>query len=458
MISITEKCLTIIGCKNIEEAKKILKALPKSDESAIFFIIKSIIELDKGNVEGAWFWCWRGLEIHTNNINLLLCITVINVQMGRKEKAFHYFNKYKSLVRNPIKFEELNELSPNKTACNPKILQGTMEIANQMNTIAKGTSKLEMDNNTLNYYPAYLDYPSDLIWPIAQENDRSKLELQLKRLSNQLIQLYDLFHFHFGTSLTLDHSDLDLIKVQQKKVIMHHWGSDVRMLSKAIRTNPYAKTKIRREDLIVQKLSFLSNKISHCIVADEEMYQYVKDFYEHVYIVPLMIDLSLYYPLPKVTKNKLTIVHAPTSPNIKGTPFILEAISKLKERYDFNFILVQGKSHKEAKQIYQEADLIIDQLHIGSYGLLAVEAMAIGKPVMGWISPYMKEKYPDDLPLLIANPETIRSQLEYVLTNQDLLPIIGKQSRFYVEKYHDMKQNSKQIAQIYTNLLNGTDI
>jgi glycosyltransferase involved in cell wall biosynthesis len=109
-------------------------------------------------------------------------------------------------------------------------------------------------------------------------------------------------------------------------------------------------------------------------------------------------------------------------------------------------------SHYEAKKIYKEADLIIDQLLLGSYGLFSIEAMAMGKPVLTWISDFMKDKYPDDLPIISANPDSIKDKLKNILDNRDMLLEIGKKGRKYVEKYHDKEIVVKNLINLYKEI------
>ncbi|TDL33145.1 glycosyltransferase family 1 protein [Jeotgalibacillus sp. S-D1] len=337
---------------------------------------------------------------------------------------------------------------PNKL----NVLHGSIEIANQMHAISKGLSTHNVNSKSINYYPYYLDYTSDYTLNLLNQRSTPALNSKLRKLAVELMNQYDVFHFHFGTTLTFNYSDLPILKAVKKPMVMHHWGSDVRMHSLALRTNPYALVKDRNEERIIEKLKSLSSSIKHCIIPDYELFPYVKDYYEQVHVVPSMIDLTQYPSDANPSKNKLPLlVHAPTSPSIKGTKYILEAVENLKADYKFEFKLVQGLSHQEAKEIYKKADLIIDQLHIGSYGLFSVEAMALGKPVICWITDDMKSHYPKDLPILSANPDTIKATLETILKNLDMLPAIGKNSRIYSEKYHDAVVNSKIIKDIYTN-------
>lgn len=396
------------------------------------YLLQARLAQHKGEFHNAWLWLWRGLSISPEDSQLKHEMAVILEVLKWSSNPSDPSDPLEHKIR---------------------VLQGTMEIGNQMNVLSKGLEPWGATSHTLSYYQFYLAYASDFSWILAREQDPN-INKKLQALTRDLVPLYDVFHFHFGTSLTLDHSDLAMIAKLGKSILMQHWGSEVRLLSQARQTNPYAKVKVANEASIRHRLSTLSATISDCVVADMELYQYVKDYYENVYIVPSMVDLNAYHPISSATTlpKRPLLVHAPTSQEIKGTQFVLRAVEKLKERYSFDFRLVQGMSHEEAKSVYQKADIVIDQLHIGSYGLLAVESMAMGKPVICWISDFMKENYHKELPILSANPDNITQVLEYLLQNLDALPDIGQKSRAYVEQVHDMRTNSGEVLNIYRAL------
>ncbi|MCC3355673.1 glycosyltransferase [Bacillus sp. REN16] len=402
----------------------------QNKNTPIFYALHACDFLQKGNIQNSWLWTWRGLD-HFPNEPIL---TELMERICKQE--FHIVD------------------AKTHSNVNLRVLQGSMEIANQMNTLSEGLKKQAVVSHTINYYPYYLNYDSNYTWSLIGQRSSPPINEKLRELTKELLPHYDLFHFHFGTSLTLDWSDFPLYKSSGKPLLMQHWGSDVRMLSKATKLNPYALVKNKNEQQIKTSLTRLSENIQNCVVFDMELYEYVKDFYENVHIIPSMINLDNYQPQTKLSPNKrVLIVHAPTSPEIKGTHYILKAIESLKDHYNFEFRLVKGLSHEEAMRIYQEADLIIDQLHIGSYGLFAVEAMAMGKPVICWISDFMKDHYPSDLPIIIANPDTIKDTIENALKNIDMLQGIGLKGRQYVETNHDMVKNSQKVLSLYQSLL-----
>ncbi|ULL19450.1 glycosyltransferase [Paenibacillus sp. H1-7] len=333
-----------------------------------------------------------------------------------------------------------------------RVLQGTIEIANQMNSLVKELQHEDVLAKSLNYYPSYLGYPSDYVYDLTKWHPAFAEDLQ--QITSKAIETFDIFHFYFNQTLMPDYSDLPLLLNKSKKVVMHYLGSDVRRFSIAKNFNKYNVAKTHDESQIISRLEHVSKYVKNCIIADGELYEYVKDYFENVHFLNTTIDLEAYQPPIDFTfrKVKPLVVHAPTSPEIKGTRYVLEAVENLQKKYDFDFKLVKDMSHEEAKKVYKQADIIVDQLKLGSYGVLALEAMAMGKPVITYINEFMRDYYPKDLPIVSANTENVGDELEKLLVDDDLRSILGDRGRKYVEKHHNPKIVVKKLLDIYKSI------
>lgn len=137
------------------------------------------------------------------------------------------------------------------------------------------------------------------------------------------------------------------------------------------------------------------------------------------------------------------VVHAPSHIDVKGTKYIEIAVNELKkEGLEFKFTLVSGMTNAEAKQVYETADILIDQILAGFYGGVAVEAMALGKPVISYLRTgdfkFLPPEMVTDMPIINASPETIKDVLrDWIGAKKNLLHLKGIESRRYVEKWHD---------------------
>jgi glycosyltransferase involved in cell wall biosynthesis len=100
----------------------------------------------------------------------------------------------------------------------------------------------------------------------------------------------------------------------------------------------------------------------------------------------------------------------------------------------------------------------VDQLLAGWYGGLAVELMALGKPVISYIREsdlkFIPQEMRKDLPIISAAPATIYSVLkEWLTVRRDELPKVGQSSRAYVEKWHDPVKIAARLKSEYEAIL-----
>ena len=84
---------------------------------------------------------------------------------------------------------------------------------------------------------------------------------------------------------------------------------------------------------------------------------------------------------PPSGRRRPVVVHAPSSRRRKGTDHVLAACAEL----DVELRIVEGLHHEEALEHYRDADIVVDQLNAGWYGLFAIECMALGKPVVTFL-------------------------------------------------------------------------
>lgn len=441
---------------NINKARVLINEYSKLANIDIeYFSLLSIIEILEGDFLKAKETIKTGLEISPDNYDLLFNMNYLMKNIlsdNYEEKRYYLWSKLFNIsleVENPFKGTENKKVDIKKS----NILHGTIEIANQMNTLTKGLSNQGLNAKALNYYPSYLKYKADYEIDLHSGVDYTSANVVSKKLASRFIQDNDIFHFHFGTTLTLDYSDLPILNDLGKKTVMQHWGSEVRQYSKAKVFSKNVKVKEINEEIIKYRMDLISKYIKHCIVSDYELYEYVKDFYEDIYLLPPVVDLNIFKMKKNDrTKNKLLIVHAPTNRDIKGTEYIIKAIDELSLLYDFDFKLIENMSYEEAMATYNKADIVIDQLLIGSYGLVSIENMALGKPVICYINEYMQDKYPSDLPIISADIYDIKSKLQYLIANRDCLHDIGMKSRLYVEKYHNLEIATNDLVNIYKKL------
>ncbi|MCH1626280.1 glycosyltransferase [Ferdinandcohnia quinoae] len=326
-----------------------------------------------------------------------------------------------------------------------KIVHAPTEIAGQMGIICKELRSRGHHAAGFNCFHTYLNYKGDIINTDAFE--------VMKEL-DFLVENTDIFHFHNANTFFQDFADLPLLKEFGKKMVMHHWGSDVRTEEAVNRLNPYPlPPTYYTDEEIHEQLTKLSQYIDTAIVQDYEAYPYVKDYYKNVYVLPLACNVEDFQvSYPSINNHNPLIIHAPTNREFKGSDHVESAINQLMGKANFKYQILEKMSHEKALATYMNADIIIDQLLCGTYGMFSVEAMAMGKPVVAFIRDDVRSEFPEDLPIVQATPGTIANVLHELVQNPKLRHDLGRAGRQYVENYHSAERVTNDLLQIYKEL------
>jgi glycosyltransferase involved in cell wall biosynthesis len=203
-----------------------------------------------------------------------------------------------------------------------------------------------------------------------------------------------------------------------------------------------------------RRLTRLSKGIRY-VTTDPEMAEYCLPYFEKVFYTPQPIDLEdIVYQLPQKSSRPPVVMHIPTRREVKGTAYIEAAVERLhSEGFSLDFQVFKPLyTQKQVRKMIATADIYIDELRCGSYGMTAVEAMASGKPTITYIREDLLDKYPADLPLVNANPDTIYAKLKELVVDAELRREIGEKSRKYIEAYHTLEVIGPRLLQIYKDI------
>lgn len=152
--------------------------------------------------------------------------------------------------------------------------------------------------------------------------------------------------------------------------------------------------------------------------------------------------------------RRLRIVHASNHRLFKGTDYLIRAVERLKaEGHDMELVLVERIPNAEALALYRSADVIFDQCLMGNYGFFALEAMALGKPVMCFIrNPGQYLLNPAECPLINTHITTLEDDLRRLDRERWRLPELGQQGRRYIERNFSMQAFAARLARAYGRL------
>jgi glycosyltransferase involved in cell wall biosynthesis len=161
--------------------------------------------------------------------------------------------------------------------------------------------------------------------------------------------------------------------------------------------------------------------------------------------------MNAYRPLTYSTKDRPLLVHAPSEPGIKGTEYVRAAVEKLRERgLRFDFQLLEGRPHEEVQRILRDhADIVLDQFLLGGFGLLAVESMYYGKPVVGYLIERVRAEHFPDCPIVNASIDDLAEKLAWLIERPEERIRLGREGRAFVERHLDRDRVGRQLLELY---------
>jgi len=361
--------------------------------------------------------------------------------------------------------------------------------------LARAERELGLHSTAVIWRQDAFAFPADEILcpPTAHPLQRERMRFALLR---RALRDYDIVHFNFGQTLMpqyvptqgqtrlpyprwwywvygpyawlLEMRDLPLLKRAGKGIVVTYQGDDARQgdfcqthfaISPMLEVEPgyYTPASDARKRWRIEKFAIYADRIYalnpdllHVLPVQAEFLPYAN------------VDLRAWRPAlaQEPQAKRLTLLHAPTHRGVKGTRYVLEAVQRLREhdQLDVELLLVEGVSHAEARRAYHRADLLIDQLLVGWYGGLAVECMALGKPVICYIREedlqFIPAQMRRDLPIIQATPATLYTVLkEWLTVRRDELRKVGQQGRVYVEQWHDPLQIAAKLHREYGAIL-----
>ncbi len=330
--------------------------------------------------------------------------------------------------------------------------------------LSRAERKLGLQSDLLTTRSHSFSYPSDKNLGIDTVSPIEGAWVKWKSFSH-LVDQYDVFHFNYGSSLIdfpfigLHHLDFPLLKKRNKKIFVTYQGCDVRLRSECLRhfessachptrhwhcswpADWVKRQRVKKAEKYADKI-FVLNPDLFLSVPSAELEMYAS------------LDLDEIKPAPFEEGKPIRILHAPSNEAIKGTRFVKEAVERLqREGYGVALVLVQGKSHEEALKLYRTAHIVVDQLFAGWYGVFAVEAMALAKPVLCYLRESDLEKFVpfrSEIPILNVTQKSLYEQLKRLVEDPGLRCELGLKGRAYVEKHHDPLKIARRIIGYYS--------
>jgi Glycosyl transferases group 1 len=352
-----------------------------------------------------------------------------------------------------------------------RVLHLPSNLASQLSIMVRAQRAIGLDARGIIFNSRPLPTTEGITTFVRTSSDSHSPASQIAKLRRwstiaSSIAWADVIHWHSKEGALPLQMDLKLPSWLSKGRVVEFWGSEVRIPEIACADNPYLARLLAQADgdyhLSYTDSRLLQERFARyafaCLVPGPELEAYVQtDLFPRQYRTEAALNLEDFDPsYPDPTRRKPVVMHAPSNLAVKGTDAVLRAVEQLKTQYDFEFRLLHRVPRSEVLALLRDCDIMLDQFVIGSFGTAALEAMALGKPALCYLTPSVVASLPPDAPFVNANQENLAEILGGLLADGERRQAIGCQSRAYVEAHHDARKVAIRLKGIYQELIERT--
>lgn len=239
---------------------------------------------------------------------------------------------------------------------------------------------------------------------------------------------FDIYHLEGGTEFYKDGRTVRQLKALGKRIVCYYIGTDLRERGLIPEVDRHSDLNITTE-------------------------------FDHLSLRPGLrfsfLPFEVYDYRPRQVENKrLRICHAPRNRFLKGTERIVEVAREMERKHGVEFVLIEGKPHREAIEIKKTCDIAVDQItDLGGtgYGVNSLETLSMGIPTLTSFTPDF-EAFLKDHPFVVVNAENLPVKLEQMILDPNLRRRKGVEGRRFVEKYHAAEAVVRSIYAMYREL------
>jgi hypothetical protein len=167
---------------------------------------------------------------------------------------------------------------------------------------------------------------------------------------------------------------------------------------------------------------------------------------------PVVVDSSRWRDVAVAPRPGGTpvVAHAPSQKWLKGTDYVEPMLGRLAAEGIIEYRQIVGVPHASMPAFYANADIVLDQFLLGSYGVAACEAMASGRLVMGHVDDVTRAQVREwtglDLPIHEATIESLEHELRLAAAEPQAFEALRNSGPAFVDAVHDGRRSAAALA------------
>ncbi len=318
-------------------------------------------------------------------------------------------------------------------------------------------------------FPGGFQFEADLVVPIAvylgSTQWRREVQEANERFSHIVIESFASL-LGLGTGSVVER-EIERYRTRGQRVALLCHGSDIRDPGAHARRERYSPYAVNSQDWkALQRAVDVNRRVLDSF--DGPVFISTLDLLDDVPYgvwLPVVVDVDLWSSAAHASsgdEGPLRVLHIPSSGPIKGTSFVDAAASELETRGLITYERLTGVPAAEMPGRIAAADIVIDQLLLGSYGVAACEAMAAERVVVGNVSrqvrAQIRERTGWELPIVQADPDDLTTVIARLAADPAARADAARAGAAFVRAVHDGSRTPHAMSAFLGYAAGGSDV
>lgn len=165
---------------------------------------------------------------------------------------------------------------------------------------------------------------------------------------------------------------------------------------------------------------------------------------------PVVVDVDSWKAGRELFSRAIpVVVHVPSMGVVKGTRMIEEPMRRLHDEGLIEYRHLSAITSSRMPAVIGDADIVLDQFRLGSYGVGAVEAMSAGRVVVGHVRDEVRHAVEAAvgrvLPIVQGDPDDIEAVLRLLLGDPDAARRVGDEGAAFAREVHSGSRSARVL-------------
>ncbi|TDW18630.1 glycosyltransferase involved in cell wall biosynthesis [Kribbella kalugense] len=152
---------------------------------------------------------------------------------------------------------------------------------------------------------------------------------------------------------------------------------------------------------------------------------------------------------PLFSQDKPVVAHVPSNAKLKGTEEIDAVLTRLHDTGQIEYRRITGVPHAGMPAVIGDADIVVDQLRIGLYGVAAAEALAAGRIVVSYVGDAVRQRVRSlagrEVPIVEADPDTLGDVVTGLIAERGAAAERAAAGPGFVTELHDGRRSAEVL-------------